>query len=131
MLGAQSNGACAMFVLALTLMLAADAPATVERPDWITTPSNSDLADWMPDMARENLVEGSASMDCDVTPKGTLDKCVVTQEQPEGYGFGKAALKVARKFKMQPPSLDGQPTDGARVRVPLHWTDNRKDSGWW
>ncbi|MBS0296599.1 MAG: TonB family protein [Proteobacteria bacterium] len=114
-----------MIVLALTLMLAADAPSTVERPDWITTPSNSDMADWMPDKARENHVEGSASMDCDVTPKGTLEKCVVTQEQPEGYGFGKAALKVARKFKMKPTSLDGQPTAGARVSVPLHWTDNR------
>src|SRR3569833_2582077 len=110
MLGAQSNGACAMIVLALTLMLAADAPATVERPDWITTPSNSDMADWMPDKARENHVEGSASMDCDVTPKGTLDKCVVTQEQPEGYGFGKAARGGARGGERRPTSLDGQPT---------------------
>jgi protein TonB len=117
-----------MIVLPRTLLFTgagAGAPAVIERPDWISMPSHADMADWMPDKAKENHVDGSVAIVCDVTAAGTLEKCVVAQEDPPNYGFGKAALKVARKFKMKPQSLDGQPTAGAQVTVPLRFVDSR------
>jgi protein TonB len=42
-------------------------------------------------------------------------------EDPADYGFGDAALKIAKTFKMKPQTKDGAPVDGGQVRIPIRW----------
>ena len=47
--------------------------------------------------------------------------CVVTFEDPSGYGFGEAARKLAAYFQMKPQTRDGQPVDVASVSIPIRF----------
>ena len=66
-------------------------------------------------------VEGKASLSCKVSARGTLEGCSVTAEEPSDMGFGDAAIKMSKLFKMRPMSKDGQPVDGGTVRIPLRF----------
>ena len=37
-------------------------------------------------------------------------------------GFGDAAMKMSKLFKMRPQTKDGQPVDGGTVRIPIRFT---------
>ena len=56
------------------------------------------------------------TLSCTVTAKGTLVGCSTTDEDPPNFGFGEAALKISKFFKLKPQTIDGKPTEGGTFR---------------
>jgi protein TonB len=94
----------------------------ITSPDWERRPDGSDFADAYPDRALRLEQAGTTAITCQVRANGTLTGCTVTREDPSGFGFGEASVKIARRFKMRPQTRDGAPVEGASVTIPIRWT---------
>jgi hypothetical protein len=88
-------------------------------PVWIRRPTAEDLMTYFPDRALHAGVTGHVTLNCDATQEGLLTDCLVAKEDPPGMGFGAAAHRLAKLFKLAPLSQTGHPIQGNLVRLPL------------
>ena len=89
-------------------------------PRWRELPDQDFLAQVFPaDAKAGGLNSGRASVTCTVGIGGALAACTSYQEQPEGFGFGPAAIALAQRFKLNPWTDDGFPVDGIRFSLPV------------
>lgn len=95
----------------------------ITNPDWLRRPSREELLSVYPVRAILERVGGRATLSCAVEITTDLADCFITSEGPDFYGFGEAALSLAPFMKMKPRTVDGQPVSGARVTVPIVFTN--------
>ncbi len=94
-------------------------PAVITRPDWAQKPDGNDLARYYPADAAAAKAGGRAMITCTVAVTGDLENCRVLRQSEGPYAFGEAALQLSQIFRMQPKTLDGQPTAGGEVTIPI------------
>jgi TonB family protein len=98
-------------------------PAQLYDAQWLRGPSPDAVAQQFPAAAiKLGLRTGVGTVECVVLHTGVLDQCVAVAEDPDGMGFGKAAVAISKEFAMNPWTKQGFPVDGAHVRLPIRLT---------
>lgn len=99
----------------------ADLPrSSVEGIEWLGRPTGSDFARYYPYAAVDVSRPGYVVLICTVIAEGALN-CTVGHESPRYWGFGDAALRIARAFRIAPQTETGQSTEGATIRLPIRF----------
>jgi TonB family protein len=111
-----------------TLAVASQAPGPAKPPasgksDWLRRPTGEDVAEYYPDRASRMGVSGKAVISCSVAASGALQACSVVSEDPPDQGFGSAALKLSKLFKMSP----GSAAAAGSVIVPIAFQLSKDD----
>jgi len=111
--------------LALICLLAgasASAAPTLRCPpghiDWARVPSASYIGYFYPPRTDLPPTGGSVTLACVVNDAGLLTVCKVASEAPLLLGFGHAALRLVKFFRVARP---GCPLPGRPVRVPIRF----------
>lgn len=85
-------------MLVLAMALALMMPQQPTGAQWSKLPVPT--ADDFPGRAMEQGVSGSATVRCTVGEAGGLTACVLLSENPPGFGFGRAAIRVAQRAQI-------------------------------
>lgn len=94
--------------------------AMVSNPAWAQMPSIQDFQASFP-KSQNGVNDIRVVLGCTVEAGGSLGACAVAQETPAGQGYGDGALALASKFRLSPWSTEGEPTVGAKIRLPIHY----------
>src|SRR5579859_1601859 len=94
--------------------------AMVTKPAWTAAPGIEEYRATFP-VAQNGVNDVRVVLGCTVAADGSLGGCAVAQETPAGQGYGAGALALTAKFRMAPWSTDGEPTVGAKIRLPIHY----------
>jgi TonB family protein len=86
---------------------------------WTEAPTYQEVADAFPKGARERKLVGRAVLYCRFRDDGRLSLCRILVEQPAGFGFGGAAMKLSKAFAAPPSDSRGKTVGGLFVQVPF------------
>jgi len=87
----------------------------------IRTPSRADIAEFYPPKAKKAGVSGRGVMLCSANPQGDIVACTLEDEEPKGYGFGDAVMRMGYLFKVAPQPKSQCPYAPMEVVIPVDW----------
>lgn len=91
-------------------------------PQNLRRPGAREILPYVPAAARSQRVSGVANVRCRIREDQRLDRCFVVSEDPSGYGFGEAAIRVAEgEYRFRPPTLDGRYQDDITVTITVEF----------
>jgi protein TonB len=97
------------------------APPQITAADFIKRPDGAAYARFYPSRAMEREKTGSVQLRCQVLASGRLTNCAILDEEPSGWGFGEASVRIAREFQVRPQTEDGRATDGGSITFRIRW----------
>lgn len=96
-------------------------PLKLVSPNWLQRPTAEQFGLYYPIEAARQYVAGKAVVRCTVQPDGKLSDCSLDREDPEGFGFGRAALDLTIFFAADRVDAEGKPTSGFTAQVPVRF----------
>jgi TonB family protein len=119
--GGSWSGVDVQLPFAFDRSMQTDHVPAVGKPTWAKLPANEDTAAAFATVFKS--VEGTVrvTLTCTVQPGGGVDGCTVEREDPAGKGVGDAALTLARHFRLTTWTMEGLPTIGATINIPLRY----------
>jgi beta-lactamase regulating signal transducer with metallopeptidase domain len=114
------------YVAAEQVPAIAAAPRIV-KPDWFDKPTGADMARFYPPAAVSGHFETWMALACGVDRDGRLTDCAATGADTFGLpdaireDFRQATLQLATLFRMRPQTIDGEPTAGGRINIPIRF----------
>jgi TonB family protein len=99
-----------------------DPEQAAASPKFIRVPSTADIGIAYPRAAFRKGLSGSVVLDCASENDGGLADCRVVSENPAGHGFGLAALRLSRNYRLEPPSTQNSSRQPDRVKFGLNFT---------
>lgn len=100
-----------------------DGPGAGSGPMILRGASSAEILTFVPPEARRRRQAGRSAVNCVIRPDTRLEACRVVDEQPDGFGFGEAAVRIAEThFRFRPPSTAaGRAVEGFRVTVTVNF----------
>lgn len=93
---------------------------------WKRRPGYTDFVGTYPANAYETHLPGKVSLTCTAGADGKLKLCKVVREAPAGYGFGKAALRIAGvAYRLAPTASDGGGVEGLELDLGMGWAPGK------
>jgi TonB family protein len=105
------------------VMMAAS-PPIVGKAQWAALPSAEETSAAFGKLKLPETKDGAPArvkLACVVVQGGGVADCRVDQESPAGVGLGAAALSLAPHFKLTTWTVEGLPTVGGTVSIPLRY----------
>jgi protein TonB len=87
-------------------------PLLTGTPQWSERPAQLPWTPHRTDLPTSALVV----LDCLISEDGRL-ACQIVNEDPPGWGFGEAALRLSSQLRMAPTTREGDPTANHRYRL--------------
>jgi TonB family protein len=96
-----------------------DAKPLIGKPKWQSLPTSTETDVAFGEILKAGVGTVRVSLSCKVQQGGALSDCSVASEDPEGKGVGQAALTLTPQFKVSTWTMEGLPTVGGTIKVPL------------
>jgi TonB family protein len=120
--GRRTEGMGTQIAITFPSEMASGAAPVIGRPEWLGLPTGDQLRDAFPKLPPGGpAVTARVAMTCAVVAGGHVDDCRVESESPAGQGYGAAAQRMAPFFLMSIWTVEGLPTVGGRVRIPIRY----------
>jgi protein TonB len=92
-------------------------PLEASQLRWAHIPVPRDYAENFPKKAMRRDIEGRAAILCPVLAEDRLGPCRPEMEEPGGEGFGEAAVRIGKIFRLRP----GAAPEGSTVRIKIRF----------
>ena len=92
------------------------------RPSVITNPgcARQPAVEFPERASARGIDSGRVVLNCLVNANGSMSDCNIVSEDPQGAGFGSAAVSGARRARLSPRTVDGA-AQGARVNFTVRF----------